>query len=392
MEGLRDRYRDGAAVVELAPAREPAFVPAAVAQALGLRESAGAQVEDALEAFVADRELLLCIDNFEHVLEAAPLVSRLLSAAPELTVIATSRAPLRLRDEQELAVPPLPATDAEALFVRRAGQVRPDLALGNGNREVVAEICRRLDGLPLAIELAAARVRALSPPMLLQRLDGRLPLLTGGPRDAPERQRTLRATIEWSYELLPEQERHLFARLSVFAGGCTLEAAEAVCDADLDTLTGLVEQNLLRQDDAADSVRYTMLETIREYAAERLHESGTEADLGGRHADFFVALAEEAEGGIYGGRQLEWLDRLDGELPNIRSALASLLERRQAARALRLCTAIWTFWEARRPSDGRRWLEAGLSEEEPVATEIRTRGLFALGHLMFFAGDVCPRA
>ena len=202
VEGLRDRYRDGAAVVELAPAREPAFVPAAVAQALGLRESAGAQVEDALEAFVADRELLLCIDNFEHVLEAAPLVSRLLSAAPDLTVIATSRAPLRLRDEQELAVPPLPATDAEALFVRRAGQVRPDLALGNGNREVVAEICRRLDGLPLAIELAAARVRALSPPMLLQRLDGRLPLLTGGPRDAPERQRTLRATIEWSYELL----------------------------------------------------------------------------------------------------------------------------------------------------------------------------------------------
>ncbi len=388
VEQLRDRYRDGAALVELAPLREPAFVPAAVAQALGLRESAGAQVEDALEAFVAGRELLLCVDNFEHVLEAAPLVSRLLAAAPDLTVIATSRAPLRLRDEQELPVPPLPSPTPRPSSC--AGQARcgPTSRSTNGDREAVAEICRRLDGLPLAIELAAARVRALSPPMLLAAPRERLPLLTGGPRDAPERQRTLRATIEWSYELLPEEERNLFARLSVFAGGCTLEAAEAVCDADLDT-PGRARR--AQPPPPARHRRQRPLHDARDHPRVRGRappRKRAEDDVGGRHAGFFVALAEEAEGGIYGGRQLEWLDRLDGELPNIRSALASLLERQQAARALRLCTAIWTFWEARRPSDGRRWLEAGLSADEPVPPEIRARGLFAYGHLMLFAGDL----
>jgi non-specific serine/threonine protein kinase len=387
VDQLSSTYRDGSAIVELAPVHEAELVPAAVAQSVGLRESVGARVEEGLAAFLARRELLLCLDNFEHLLDAAPLVSQLLSQAPGLTVIATSRAPLRVRDEQELPVPPLPPTEAEALFTRRASQVRPDLALENGARDAVAEICRRLDGLPLAIELAAARVRALTPEQLLDRLEQRLPLLTGGPRDAPERQRTLRATIEWSHELLSEPERTLFARLSVFAGGCTVEAAETACDADVDTLTALVEHNLLRPDGSGGG-RYTMLETIREYAAERLDESGAADAVHARHAEFFLALADEAKGGIYGGPQLDWLDRLDAELPNIRGALAWCIDGGRAADALRLCAAVWTFWEARRPSDGRRWLDAGLAAHAAVPPEIRARALFAYGHLLLFAGEL----
>ena len=268
---------DGVFFVDLADVSEIGLVAAAVAQSLGLQERGGHELSETVLDYLRERRILLVLDNVERVVEAGPELNRWLAAAPDAKILATSRIPFRLAGEQEYPVPPLPGEAAVELFAERARAIRPDFVL-NGNRALVAEICARLDDLPLAIELAAARVKLLPPAKLLERLDQRLPVLTGGARDAPERHRTLRAAIDWSFGLLDLDEQTLFARLSVFAGGFTLEAAEAVCDAPLDGLASLVEKSLLtqRQGTGGDP-RFTLLETVREYAREQLEQRG-EAD------------------------------------------------------------------------------------------------------------------
>src|SRR6266508_667884 len=282
---LGDEFPNGVWWVPLSPISEPAFVATAVAQALGVVEGTGRTLDEALGSFLADKQLLLVLDNFEHLLNGAPTVADLLAGAPQLRALVTSRARLALSGEQEYPVPPLVDDEAAELFDTRARALRPDFA-ANG---AVGEICRRLDGLPLAIELAAARVKVLTPQQILERLEHRLEFLTGGARDVPERQRTLRATIEWSYELLDERERLLFARLAAFAGTFDLEAAERVCECDLDTLASLVDKSLLRQ--TADG-RFFMLDTIAEFAQECLRALDEERTLRDGHAAYFAALAE----------------------------------------------------------------------------------------------------
>ena len=264
---LLDDFTDGVFFVGLAEIAEPSLMVPTIARTLGVRETGGLSEEEALARYLHDRELLLVLDNFEHLLETAAQLGDLVRNAVSVQAILSSRAPLRVSAEREYPVPELAETDAVALFVERAQAVKPGFEL-NGDASAVAEICRRLDGLPLAIELAAARARILSPPALLERLGQMLPVLTGGARDLPERQRTLSDTIAWSYGLLDEEEQHLFAKLAVFAGGFTLEAAEEVCDAELDTITSLVDKSLVRHEEE----RFRMLETIREFARGRLDE------------------------------------------------------------------------------------------------------------------------
>ncbi|MDQ4128804.1 MAG: helix-turn-helix domain-containing protein, partial [Actinomycetota bacterium] len=312
------------AFVPLAPLEDPALVPSALAEALGIKEVAGERLQDTLTRHLQDGRSLLLLDNFEHLLDATPLVADLLGACPELTVLATSRAPLRLGGEHQFPVPPLPLPDvagpmhvalferspAVELFSQRARAVLPDFELTAANASVVAGICRRLDGLPLAIELAAARVKLFPPRALLDRLDRGLQLLAGGARDLPERQRTLRDAIAWSYDLLDADEQALFRRFAVFAGGCTLEAVENVCGSEaeeqmassvLERLASLVDNSLVvsRSDPSElqehEQPRFTMLETIREYALERLTSCGEAEEAHRRHARYYLALAEAAQ-------------------------------------------------------------------------------------------------
>ncbi len=304
--GVAGEFADGARFVPLAAVAKPELVPAGIAEALGLQQNRGQSIEDALKAFLADRELLLVLDNLEHLLEATPLATELLAAAPELTILATSRTHLNLYGETEYAVPPLSAReDAVTLFADRAAAVRPDFAV----TDVVAEICARLDGLPLAIELAAARVRTLAPAEILARLERRLELLAGGPRDVPARQRTLRDTLLWSYDLLAPVDQRLFARLAVFAGGWPLAAADGVCCGDLEVgaaagLQSLAEKNLVLPE--ADG-RFGMLETIRELAGERLTAGGEEPAIRGAHAHWYLAMAEEGGPNRRGAERAAWL-------------------------------------------------------------------------------------
>ena len=398
---LLEEFEDGVYFVALATLTDPGLVAPTVTQALGVAESGEKLPEEALKEFLRDREVLLLMDNFEQVLEATPLLEELLAAAPRLRVLATSRAALRLYGEHEFSVPPLALPDptyppppehlaqyeAVRLFVERARAVKPDFEVTNENAPAVAEICVRLDGLPLALELAAARIRLLPPRSMLARLGSRLKLLTGGARNLPERQRTLRGAIEWSYELLTPEERTLFARLSVFAGGRTLEAIETICDSEgeLDTLDGLeslIEKSLLRQEEGlGGEARFVMLETIHEYAREKLGESGEAEVVRSRHAEHFLALAEEAEPELKGARQLEWLDRLEEEHDNLRAALGWCFERGEVEEGLRIAGAISWFWHVRgHLSEGRRWLEEGLAKAgESVAPSTRAKALVGLG-------------
>ena len=367
-----DGFPGGVWWVPLTPLRDPALVVEAAAQALG------GTVELAQQ--IGDKRLLLLFDNFEQVLEAAPEVGRLLWQCPGLTVLVTSREPLHLDGEWEYAVDPLREAEAVALFEIRARAARRDFAADGA----VREICARLDNLPLAIELAAARVKVLSPAALLERLERRLPVLAGGSRDAPERQRTLRATIEWSHDLLSPEEQTLFRRLGVFAGGATLETIEIVCDADLDLLASIVDKSLVR---VRDGDRYWMLETIREYAVERLDESGEAEKLRRRQAEHFLALAEEAEPNLKGSPK-EWLDRLEREHDNLRAALDALEASSESERALRLAGALWKFWNMRGyPGEGRRRLERALAVDEGP-TAARAKALNGVTALALAAGDV----
>ena len=353
---LADRYSGGVWWVPLAPLRDPGLVLESASQAVG--------ASDGLAEHIGDTTMLILFDNFEQVVDAAPDVAAVLGACPNLDVVVTSREPLHVAGEHEYQVPPMAPSDGAELFLTRAHAVDPALQPS----EAVDAICARLDELPLAIELAAARVKLLSPEKMLERLERRLPILTGGARDLPERQRTLRATIEWSYELLTPDEQRLFARLSVFRGGATLEAIEAVAEADLDTLQSLVDKSLVRR--RAD--RFVMLETIREFAAEALEASGEADDLRRRHADFFVALAHEAEPHLRLD-EIEWLDRLEAEQDNLRAVLDRLETAGDTQDVLDLAGALQRFWYLKaHPAEGRRRYERALAaDSRPTAARAK---------------------
>jgi len=371
---LAGEFEDGVWFVPLAAVDDGALIGAAVARATGARSE--------LEPHLQGKSALLVLDNFEHLLDDAPLVAGLLAAARDIRVLATSRARLGLTAERAYAVPTLATEDAASLFRARA-EARSASFDGD---TAVTEICERLDGLPLAIELAAARVRLLTPEQILERLSRRLDLLTGGARDAPERHRTLRSTIEWSYELLEEEERTLFARLAVFGGSFSIEAAEAVVDAGLDDLSFLVDKSLLRETGYG---RFFMLETLKEFAAERLQESGELTEFRSRHAEWALRLAEEAEPHLEGRtEQAIWLDKLEPERDNLRTASATLRDLGRANDALRLATALWRLWYMRGPiSEGKHLVTAALASNAPHASLDEVRAVRVLASFHYAAGQ-----
>ena len=364
---LVPQFRNGVFWVGLAALRDPALVAETVAQTLGAK--------DGLAEHIGEREQLLLLDNFEQVVEAAPELGSLLDSCPNLRLLVTSRELLRIRGEVEYPVPPLQQAKAVELFCSRSRLRRSD---------EIAELCRRLDNLPLAVELAASRTSVLSPAQILERLSRRLDLLKGG-RDAESRQQTLRATIVWSHELLTEEERRLFARLAVFTGGCTLEAAESVCGADVDTLQSLVDKSLLRH----TGERFWMLETIREFALERLEDSAEGEELRRKYVELFVELAEVAKPELLAGSSSIWFDRLEAEHANIRAALGEALEHGRADMAVRLGGAIWHFWWTRGYwSEGRRWLDSALAAGAESDPQLRSDALIGAGILAVWQGDV----
>jgi predicted ATPase/DNA-binding CsgD family transcriptional regulator len=407
-EELEPLFADGVAFVDLTPIRAPDLVAPTIARALGVREAGDQPLAARIVDAVRDRELLVLLDNFEQVVEAAPLVGGLLAAGSGLKVLATSREPLRLSGERVVAVPPLtvpdpaspvaePAsTEAVALFVERAQAARANFALTAENAAAVAEICRRLDGLPLAVELAAARVAHLSPASLLARMGRRLPLLSGGPRDAPARQRTLRDAIAWSHDLLNEEDQAFFRRAAVFVGGCTLEAGAAVCCPEdestgvaLQHVASLTAKSLLRHEEGSEGEpRYAMLETVREFGLERLEASGEAGGTRRGHAAFFLGLAEDASPHLRRGTQDRWLKRLEAEHDNLRASLTWALAN-DAALALRLAGALHWFWYLRGHwREGRRWLEDALAAADPTErTTARMTALAGAGILAFTLGD-----
>jgi predicted ATPase/DNA-binding XRE family transcriptional regulator len=424
---LLDTFADGIYLVALAPIRDPDLVIPTIAQTLGVKEIGGKPLIARLKGELRDKRLLLLLDNFEQVLDAAPQIAELLMMAPGMKVLSTSRASLHLSGEHEYIVPPLalppPIDDrrstgekgadgvvggrwsmvgqyaAVQLFVARTQAMLPDFALSPENVLAVTEICRRLDGLPLAIELAAARGKLLAPQALLARLVDRLALLTSGARDLSERQQTLRATIDWSYDLLSDAEQILFRQLAVFVGGCTLEAAEAIASelrienqelrkaahdqsllnsqfSILNLIEALLGKSLLLLEGADGEPRFTMLETIREYALERLETSGEVDMIRRRHARFFLALAEDAAPKLYGAEQGAWLDRLEREHDNLRAALAWSRSEDDGVMGLRLAAALGRFWYVRGYfGEGRRRLEEGLTRSPDAPADVRVHAL-----------------
>lgn len=400
---LGDAFPDGVVFVDLAPLRDPRLVPATIARAVHLRESGGQSARELLLAYLRTRRLLLVLDNLEHLLGAAPLLAELLEGCPRVALLVTSRATLRLRGERRfpvapLAMPPVETTAIAALtsaaavrlFVERAQAVAPDFALDAAAAAVVAAICRRLDGLPLAIELAAARTGLLPPSALLARLEQRLPLLAGGAADLPERQQTLHQTLTWSTDLLGLEEQTLFRRLAVFTGGWTLEAAEAVCGgtglaatAVIEHLGILVDNSLVRRLDARDDeVRFAMLETVHEYARDLLVESGEQVAIRHAHADYMLQLALRARRGVTGPAQAAWLQRLEQEHPNLRAALTWALETGEEDLALRLCAVLTTFWYNRGYyREGRDWSACVLAATPHGTPARRAAVLFGVASL-----------
>ena len=405
-EQIAPKFPDGVVFVSLAPLVDPAFVASAIAERLGVRERAEEPLSDALMAHLAGKRLLLVLDNFEHVLPATPLVAELLGACPALRVLSTSRTALHLSGEHLYSVPSLALPDAHRLppleelsqtaavrlFIDRARAVKSDFALSEANAQAAVGIVRRLDGLPLAIELAAARIKLLPPAALAARLEHRLPLLTGGAHDLPERQRTLRGTIGWSYDLLRPSEQVLFRRLGVFAGGCTLEAAEAVANLDessaaLEGMAALLDASLLLTDEQDVEPRYTMLATIREFALERLIESGEESTTRDRHAGFFLALVERGDPEV---GDPGWLNVLEREHDNLRAALGWSRETGQHDTLLRLSGALAIFWYTRgHLNEGQRWLDQALqTPPNDVAPRPRAWALTFSGMLANVCGEM----
>ena len=412
--GLVESFPGGTHFVPLSSLSDPGLIASVIVQTLGIGEAGGKSPLEILQENLQDSlraPMLLLLDNFEHLVQAAPTVAELLAMGPNLKIMVTSRAALHVSGEHEFPVPPLAMPDslalppvevlsqypAVALFMQRAVAVKPDFELNRENASAVAEICARLDGLPLAIELAAARVKVLSPASMRTRLTSRLQLLTGGARDMPQRQQTLRAAIDWSYDLLSAAEQKLFRRLSVFVGGCTLEGAEAVCDTkgdlDLDLLDGmasLVDKSLAQQvEQARGESRFAMLETIREYALEKLEASGEEALTKRAHAAYCLVLAEEEATEQSGAEGAEWLERFTVEHDNFRAGLEWLTETGDAEWGLRLGTALFRFWEMREYlAEGRGRLGKLLKLAGAAApTKARVRALFAAGVLAGSQGD-----
>jgi predicted ATPase/transcriptional regulator with XRE-family HTH domain len=406
----RGEFADGVAFVDLTPLRDAAHVVPTIATALGVRERLGQPLADTLASVLESRQILLLLDNCEQVLDAAPDIAALLATCPQLSALATSRAPLQIRGEREFPLLPLalPASDrlaspeqleripAAALFIERAEAIQPGFALTKSNAADVVAICRRLDGLPLAIELAAARVKVLAPAALLARLDRRLQVLTGGSHDLPARQRTMRDAIAWSYDLLTEPEQALFRRLAVFIGGWTLEAAEAVggqAESDvLETLQGLVAASLVQSVAQPDGERrFTILETVREFGLERLRSHGEEDDAGRRHAHYFVALAAAGGAELAAAAPGKWLVRLESERANLQAALTWLRDHEETAAGLTLAGALGGYWRLHNiSSEGRRWLETFLGQpmasQSPIAARIAA--LRWAGELAGLEGDV----
>jgi predicted ATPase/DNA-binding CsgD family transcriptional regulator len=431
--GLQVDFADGVAFVSLAPIRDPDLVTTALAQAIGVRESFEQALDQRLQAFLRDRHLMIVFDNFEQVLSAVPLLAGLLTTCPRLKFLVTSRAVLRLSGEHYFPVPPLAlpdlarsgslerVADSEAvrLFRARAQAVRPDFTLGPDSAPTVAALCHRLDGLPLAIELAAARVGHLPLAALLVRLERRLPLLTGGARDQPTRLQTMGSAIAWSYDLLDPAQQALFRWLSVFVGGFTLEAAESIatrerpewtgvswsreegrltvptavnCPTTLDLVSALVDKSLLLPPEpVGDEPRYAMLETIREYGREQLAACREEMATRDAHAQYCLALAEQAGPALLmheAAKQGWWLDLLEADHGNLRAALAWLNETDQRETLLRLTGALWPFWYFHSHlSEGRRWLERALAGGPNGPTALRARALHGAGHLAHYQGD-----
>jgi predicted ATPase/class 3 adenylate cyclase len=408
---LLDAYPDGVFFVELAPVTDHRLVPSTIADSIGVKAEGRRPVLDTLRDQVRDREMLLVLDNFEQVVEGARVVGDLLDAAPRMRILVTSREPLHVAGEQELPVPPLalPETEGDgpdvltrseavALFVQRAAAVDPGFRVTEANAPAVAELCRRLDGLPLAIELAASRAKLLPPEAILERLERRLELLIGGPVDLPARQRTLREAIAWSYDLLNDAERALFRRLSVFAGGWTIDASEAVANPDgerggdvLGILGSLVDKSLVHRLPApSEAVRFGMLETIREFGGEQLDAAGETDVTRGRHAARFLEAAEMAEPHLRGADQKRWLDGLEVEHDNLRAALRWAIGAGRATTGLRLVGALWRFWHLHgHLAEGRRWTEEvlALPSSSPRTAE-RRKALTALGGVAYWQEDL----
>ena len=405
---LLDEYPDGVFFVELGPVTDPRLIASAVAGAVGVRSEGARPTVEMLQEHLRDRELLLVLDNLEQLVAGSPVIGELLTAAPRLRVLATSRELLHLAGEQELAVPPLSLPDPSAspervgeaeavgLFVQRAVMVDPAFRLTEENAAAVAELCLRLDGLPLAIELAASRLKLLSPQAILERLEHRLELLTGGPVDLPARQRTLREAIAWSHDMLDEPERVLFRRLSVFSGGTTLEAAEPVAgeglgDGMLEALGSLVDKSLVTRDaTASGSIRFGMLETIREFAGEQLEASDEAESVRDGHLAYFRGRAEAAEPNLRLADQLRWLDELEVEHDNVRAALRRAIDSGEATTALRMVADLWRFWQLHgHLGEGRRWVEEALALPGSAGRTIdRQRAETARGGLAYWQQDV----
>ncbi|MFN2568874.1 MAG: tetratricopeptide repeat protein [Candidatus Dormibacteria bacterium] len=408
-ERMRQRHSIGVHVVSLAAVVDPALVPQAVATALSVREVSGRPLVQTLVSRLRDRRVLLVLDNCEHLLQpCAELVEALCRQCPSLTILATSHAPLSVAGERvwplaPLSIPASPVagedltrSEAVALFFDRAAAAKPGFAATEENAGVVAEICRRLEGIPLAIELAAARVNLLALPQLAALLDERFRVLTGREATAPARHRTLRAAIQWSYDLLGEDERRLLRRMSVFAGAFSLEALEAVAGSDhgaevISVLSDLVARSLVRADTSGSRSEYSMLETIRLFAWERLEEAGELAEAATAHAAWYVQLAEQAELALAGEQQVEWLDRLDREQANLRAALRWTIATGDRASALRLAAALVPLWRTRgRLGEGRDWLDAALGLDGDADPLLRARALWGLGSLALMLNDDAP--
>ncbi len=389
---LLNEFADGVFFVELAPLSEVNLVPYTIAKVLGLVEIGPLTPPERLKAHLRDKQSLLVLDNFEQIVAAAPQIADLLAACPWLKILATSRAPLHIRHERQFPVPALALPDldhlptletlssytAVELFVERAQAVKPDFQITPENAPGVAAICTRLDGLPLAIELISARVRFLPPDALLERLHGRPLLHADGIQDLEPRQRTLNAAIEWSYRLLPPAEQALFRRLGVFVGGWTLAAAEAICQLDGATVEGaasLLDKSLVQQSGASGEPRFTLLETIREYALARLGDAREIEEFRQRHLDYFLQLAEQAEKGLAGSDRLAWMNLLEREVPNLRAALGWALETDVAA-GLRLAIALSPFWENRGyVQEGEVWISRLLLQPDRLPPSLRAKGL-----------------
>ena len=400
-QSLIEAFPDGVRFVPLAPIRDGSFVAGTIAQALGLSVGSGAPLES-IKGFLKGKRTLLLLDNFEQVLDAAPLVAELLTSASGLKVLVTSRSVLRLSSEHEFAVPALSLpepdgdpgrSEAVTLFTNRARAVVPDFEPGPEQAPYVVEICRRLDGLPLAIELAAARVKFLPPRTLLRKLDRRLDVLTGGPRDLPDRQQTIRSTLDWSYRLLGKDERAVFARLGLFVGGFSLEAAEAVTDdlegvETIEVLFSLADKSLLRHQLSDDEPRFYLLETVREYAQERWRSAPEAPRLRRKHADYYLKLSERAASELRGQQQPQWLDQLSREHPNLRAALRRSLADGEYGLVVRMAWNLWPYWWIRgHQNEGRRWVEGALERGRDLSAGELAKANFVAGAMAVIQGE-----